>query len=91
MLNELVKRYRKYNPETGEFNQQRTIREYARLIGVNSGQLTQILNGIQKPGVTVIERLAAAFPDSPIQKDIASAFAGQPPSTSAAEKVAVAV
>jgi len=64
MLNELLRRYRSYNPATGEFDTPRGVREYARLLGVNDGQLSQILNDIQRPGLTVVQALARTFPES---------------------------
>ena len=83
MLNELLRRYRSYNPATGEFDTPRGVREYARLLSVNDGQLSQILNDIQRPGVTVLRALAQTFPDS--ADEIAAALAAPD-----AEKQAVA-
>ena len=84
MLNEVVRRYRKYNPETGEFDVQRGVREYARLLGVNDGQLSQILNDIQRPGLVVLTALARTFPAA--ADDIAKALKqpAEPAETTAA-------
>ncbi len=62
MLVDIIKRYQSYDPTSGRFAAERGLREYARHIGVNSGQLSQIINGIQKPGLTVVHRLAQTFP-----------------------------
>jgi len=83
MLNELLRRYRTYNPATGEFDTPRGVREYARLLGVNDGQLSQILNDIQRPGLATLQALARTFPDA--SKEIAAALA-----TPEAEKVVAA-
>lgn len=83
MLNEVIRRYRSYNPETGAFDVVRGVREYARLLGVNDGQLSQILNDIQRPGLTVVQALARTFPAS--ADEIAAALAAP-----SAEKAAVA-
>lgn len=83
MLNELLRRYRYFNPATGEFDTTRGVREYARLLGVNEGQLSQILNDIQRPGLTVIQALARTFPAA--ADEIAAALA-----TPAGEKVVAA-
>lgn len=64
MLTEIIRRYQAYNPETGAFDNPRGVREYARLLNVNHGQLSQILNGLQRPGLTVIRALAITFPDA---------------------------
>lgn len=64
MLNEILRRYKSFNPDTGEFDTTRGVREYARLLGVNDGQLSQILNDIQRPGLTVVQALARTFPES---------------------------
>lgn len=73
MLNEMLRRYRSYNPDTGEFDVRRGVREYARLLGVNEGQLSQILNDIQRPGLTVVQALARTFPEA--APEIAAALA----------------
>jgi len=77
MLNALLRRYREYNPETGEFDVTRGGREYARLLGVNEGHLSQILNDLQRPGVTVLRALAQTFPES--ANEIAAALVAQEP------------
>ena len=76
MLIEVIRRYQHYCPETGQFDCTRGVREYARLLGVNNGQLSQILNGIQKPGLTVVRALAQTFPAA--AADIAAALAATP-------------
>jgi transcriptional regulator with XRE-family HTH domain len=76
VLNEVLRRYRSYDPETGEFNVRRGVREYARLLGVNDGQLSQILNDIQRPGIGTLQALARTFPAA--APEIAAALAGQP-------------
>lgn len=77
MLNELLRRYRSYNPATGEFDTPRGVREYARLLGVNHGQLSQILNDLQSPGITVLRALAQQFPES--SEEIVAALVAHEP------------
>ncbi len=72
MLTEIVRRYKSFNPDTGEFDCPRGVREYARVLGVNGGQLSQVLNGIQRPGMTIIRALAQTFP--PAADEIADAL-----------------
>ncbi len=76
MLTEIIRRYQSYNPDTGAFDSPRGMREYARLLGVNNGQLSQILNGIQRPGLKVIAALARTFPAA--AAEIAEALAAEP-------------
>ncbi len=64
MLNEIVRRYKSFNPATGDFDCPRGLREYAREIGVSPGQLSRIINGLETPGRSVLERLARTFPDA---------------------------
>jgi len=64
MLNDVIRRYKDFNPENGEFDLDRGVREYARLLGVNDGQLSQILNDIQRPGLRIVRALATTFPQS---------------------------
>lgn len=78
MLNDILRRYRSYNPDTGEFDVKRGVREYARLLGVNDGQLSQILNDLQRPGLTVIQALARAFPASAYELAVALAETREP-------------
>ena len=73
MLTEIIRRYQSYCSDTGAFDCPRGVREYARLLGVNSGQLSQILNGIQRPGLTVVRALARTFPVA--AEEIAAALA----------------
>lgn len=74
MLADIVRRYQSFNPDSGEFDRPRGVREYARLLGINHGYLSQILNGIESPGLTVIIALARAFPQSPAADEIAEAL-----------------
>ena len=76
MLIDIVRRYQSYCPDTGTFDCPRGVREYARLLGVNHGQLSQILNGIQRPGLTVVVALGRTFPAA--ADDIAAALKQQP-------------
>jgi len=84
MLNEVIRRYKDFNPENGEFDHVRGVREYARLLGVNDGQLSQIMNDIQQPGLRVVRALATTFPQS--SPELAAALAAAPD----AQKQAVA-
>ncbi len=61
MLNEIVRRYQSFNPVTGDFDRPRGLREYAREIGVSPGQLSRIINDLETPGRSVLERLARTF------------------------------
>jgi transcriptional regulator with XRE-family HTH domain len=74
MLTELVRRYQSYDPQTGRFDRPRGVREYARLLGVNNGQLSQILNGIVPAGLTVARALARTFPET--ATDVGAALIG---------------
>lgn len=62
VFTEILRRYKDFNPATGGFDCHRTLREYARVIGVDAGQLSRILNGTAFPGRSVLERLARTFP-----------------------------
>lgn len=64
VLHDIVRRYRHYNPETGRFDLDRGVREYARLLKVSPAQLSQVMNGITNPGVSLLRRLAQAFPEA---------------------------
>jgi hypothetical protein len=35
MLADIIRKYQRYNPETGEFDKPRLLTEYAGLLGVN--------------------------------------------------------
>ncbi|HET8627806.1 MAG TPA: helix-turn-helix transcriptional regulator [Thermomicrobiales bacterium] len=87
MLAEVVRRYRSYDPATGRFDVERGVREYARLINVNAGQLSEILNGKRQPGSRVLRRLAQTFPSA--AAEIGKAYA-MPTSDGASEPPKVA-
>ncbi len=73
MLVEILRRYKSYDPSTGEFTATRSLREYGRVIGVSDTQLSQIFNGHRRPGMSVLERLAQTFTEA--GKEIGAAFA----------------
>lgn len=73
---DILRRYRSYDPQTNSFATSRTLREYARLLDMDAGHLSRILNGLTPPGRTVLERLARTFPAA--ADDIATALKTQP-------------
>lgn len=81
---DILRRYRAFDPATGRFDSPRGLREYARLLGMDAGHLSRILNGPTPPGRTVMERLARTFPAA--ATEMVEALQAQPP-----EAIAVAV
>ncbi len=64
MLTTILKDYQRYNPESGKFDRPRTLREYARVLGVNHATLSMIFQGKREPGGFVIRALFDTFPSS---------------------------
>lgn len=62
MYRELIRKYRRFNPETGEFDVERTQTEYARMLGVSLPYLNQILKGNRNEGLDIVESLGRLFP-----------------------------
>ena len=75
-LAEIVVRYRRYNPVSGEMDIERTQLDYANLLGVSRVFITQISNGDREPGVDLLRSLSRAFP--PAADDIAVALKSRP-------------
>jgi transcriptional regulator with XRE-family HTH domain len=79
MLTDILRRYQRYDPATGEFNQDRSLRGYAQLLGVNVSTLSIIFNGIQDaPSRATLQALARTFPAA--ADEIAEALKAQPES-----------
>jgi hypothetical protein len=77
MLTEILRRYKKYNPATGEFDQERTLRGYALTIGVNVATLSLLFTGqIVEPSTAVLQALARTFPAA--ATEIAAALSAAP-------------
>lgn len=74
MLTDILRRYQDYNPETGKFDQPRTLRGYATTLGVNVATLSLLFTGIQEqPSRATLQALARTFPAA--SKEIAAALA----------------
>jgi transcriptional regulator with XRE-family HTH domain len=77
MLTEILRRYQRFNPETGEFDADRSLRAYSRLLGVNVSTLSFLFNGIQsEPSRATLQALARTFPAA--APEIAAALQAQP-------------
>ncbi len=78
MLADIIRKYQRYNPETGEFDKARLLTEYAELLGVNYVYLSQIYNSSngRKPGMETFAKLMRAFPSAQdaIGSEIAAAL-----------------
>lgn len=75
-LAQIVVRYQRYDPATGERNADRNQREYADLLGVSRPFITQISNGDREPGVDILRALSRTFPAA--ADEIAVALKTQP-------------
>lgn len=62
MLTDILRKYQSYDPETGRFDVDRSIREYGRVLGVSQPQMSLIYSGARNPGMSVMRRLARTFP-----------------------------
>lgn len=76
MLTTLLRDYRDYDPATGEHDRQRSLREYARLLGISHPHLIQVLSGQREPGGKIIRGLLRAFPSK--AAEISHAVAAEP-------------
>lgn len=77
MLTEVLRRYQSYNPDTGTFDEQRSLRAYARLLDVSASTLSEIYAGnIAEPSRATLQALARTFPRAAY--DIAEALKAQP-------------
>lgn len=61
-LRSLVQRYRTYDPVTGEFNAERSLREYARLLNVDHSGLWRYLDGEVADSKVVLNAFLRTFP-----------------------------
>jgi len=65
MLTEILRRYQSFNPETGAFDQPRSLRTYAITLGVNVSTLSILFSDIQdQPSIRTMQALARTFPQS---------------------------
>lgn len=76
MLTDLLRRYQDLNPETLEHDCPRSLREYARLLGIDHSTLVVIYNGQREAGGKVIRGLLRAFPAK--AAEISHAVAAEP-------------
>jgi len=77
MLTDILRRYQRYNPATGAFDQERSLRNYAQVIGVNVSTLSLLFSGIQsEPSRATLQSLVRTFPAA--ADDIAEALRNQP-------------
>lgn len=72
MLNDLFLRYQSYDPQRRAFDAERSIREYAELLGISYVYASQILSGVRRPGTLALAGLLRAFPES--RDDLAEAL-----------------
>lgn len=77
MLTDILRRYQRYNPETGVFDQERSLRNYALLLGVNVSTLSLLFSGqVAEPSRATLQALARTFPAA--VTEIAEALQAQP-------------
>lgn len=77
MLTEILRRYQSFNPDTGAFDQPRSLRTYAVTLGVNVSTLSILFADIQaQPSMRTMQALAHTFPQS--IDEIAAAIAAVP-------------
>lgn len=58
----LIKKYQSYNPITGQFDQSRTNRDYANLLGIHESYLSKAYAGLHPIGMKALVGLMRAFP-----------------------------
>jgi dipeptidase len=61
-LADLLRRYQSYDPVTGHFDQARTLRQYASLLGTDAGTLSRCFNGKQPVNLRILRALIRTFP-----------------------------
>jgi hypothetical protein len=71
----LLQRWQTYNPATGQFDQPRTNRAFAALIGVHESYLSRAYAGLQPVGEKALVRLARTFPLA--REEVASVMLAQ--------------
>jgi transcriptional regulator with XRE-family HTH domain len=77
MLTEILRRYQRFNPATGTFDAERSLRAYAQLLGVNVATLSLLFNGLRaEPSRATLQALARTFPAA--APEIAAALQAQP-------------
>lgn len=57
-LPDLLRRYRSFDPATGQFDRIRSQVEYATLLGVDNSLLSHIFAGRKQPGLEIVRGLA---------------------------------
>lgn len=78
MLTDILRRYQRYDPATGRFDVERSLREYSRLLGVNVAILSLLFTGqMERPSTATLQALARTFPAA--ATEIAAALAAPPP------------
>lgn len=77
MLTTVLKRYQEYDLESGQFGYKRSLREYARLLGVSHATLSVVYSGQREPSIDVLLALAQKFPGA--AKEIAAALSTNTP------------
>lgn len=63
MLTQLLHHLQDYDPATKQHSCPRTLREYAKMLGVSHVTLVQVYSGDREAGGKVIRGLFRAFPD----------------------------
>ncbi len=83
MLADIIRKYQRYNPQTGAFDAERNTREYAELTGIPYVYLRQIITGARQPGTTTFAKLMRAFPGAreAIASEMAAALGTRPAET----------
>ena len=77
MLTSVLRRYQKYDPATGQFDSERSLRQYAAMLGVNHATLSELYNlEDREPSTMVLQALSRLFPAA--AQEIVDAMMAQP-------------
>ena len=77
MLTGVLRRYQRYDPVTGRFDAERSLRQYAAMLGINHATLSELYRlPNRKPSTMVVEALISLFPTA--AADVAEAYKNQP-------------
>ncbi len=77
MLTSVLRRYQRFDPDTGEFESSRSLRQYAAMLGVNHATLSELFNQDERqPSTMVLQALARTFPQA--ADEIVAALAAAP-------------
>lgn len=76
MLAQVLQRYQRYDALTNAFTSERSVVEYAELLGVDHSSLYLIYTGKRQPGMKVLHSLVRLFPSA--ATEIAAALQAQP-------------